>query len=203
MSTVITQLIANLRDGSLVKGRHLKAALRAIARMAPKQGDNISLAEFPDGTVISSTATATELCPLTGVASGLTFRITTGGFIGGLIPENLFDGDGNLASFTIPSTGWNWFYAQVTASNGRLTNIDLDLTATQPPAITPTEGAPPTSFTVPLYAIYVTAEGVSTAYRLWGCGNLNLRPRRIYFRVDAAAGCTYPLIHTWTWEVTG
>jgi hypothetical protein len=203
MSTVITQLIANLRDGSLVKGRHLKAALRAIARMAPKQGDNISLAEFPDGTVISSTATAEVECPLTGIVSGTSFRVTTGGLIGGLIAENLFDASGILPNYPL-ATGWNWLVAYCTSSNGRMTNVEIDLTSTQPPAITPTEGAPPTSFTVPLYAIYVNAtSGSSTAYRLWGCGNVNLRPRRIYFRVDAGAGCTYPLIHTWTWEVTG
>jgi len=204
MITPLAQLIAQLRDGTIVKGRHLKAALKALARMAPLQGANIALREYPDGTVISSTATAeAEPCPLTGVASGLTFTVISGGFIGGLIPENLFDGGGNLPRYAPLATGWNWWVAMVTASNGRLTNIEFDLTTTQPPPITPTEGAHPTSFNVPLYAIYVDGSDVSTAYRLWGCGNLNFRPRRIYFRVDAGAGCTYPLIHTWTWEVTG
>ena len=201
MSPAITQLIAQLRDGSLVKGRHLKAALRAIARMAPIQGDNISLREFSDGTIISSTATAKVECPLNGDATGSRFELTTGGLIGGLIAENLFDAGGLLPVYFL-STGWNWLVAYCTSSNGRMTNVELDHITTQPPAITPTEGAPPTSFTIPLYAVYYSGNS-STAYRLWGCGNVNLRPRRIYFRVDATAGCAYPLIHTWTWEVTG
>jgi hypothetical protein len=206
MISPLAQLIAQLRDGTIVKGRHLKAALKAIARMAPLQGANIALREYPDGTVISTATAEAEPCPLTGVASGNRFELTSAGLIGGLIPVNLFDGSGDLYFYEPISTGgpqFAWLVANCTSSNGRLTDVELDFIFTAPPVITPTEGAPPTAFTVPLYAIYVTAEGVPTAYRLWGCGNLNLRPRRIYFRVDATAGCAYPLIHTWTWEVTG
>lgn len=199
----IAQILANLKDGSVVKGRTLKAALKALQRAFPIQGENIRLREYPDGTVIAALPGATEdTCPLEGVAAGDTFRLTTGGLIGGLIAENLFDGAGNLPSFTSLATGWSWFVGLCTSSNGRMTNVEFDLTTVQPPVITPTEGAPPTSFTIPLYAIYYDGT-TSTAYRLWGCGNVNLRPRRIYFRVDATAGCAYPLIHTWTWEVTG
>lgn len=199
----IAQILANLKDGSIVKGRTLKAALKALQRAFPIQGENIRLREYPDGTVIAALPSATaDTCPLEGLANGDRFELTTGGLIGGLIAENLFDAGGNLPSYTPLATGWNWLVAYCTSSNGRMTNVELDLTTTQPPAITPTEGAPPTSFTIPLYAIYYDGS-TSTAHRLWGCGNVNLRPRRIYFRVDATAGCTYPLIHTWTWEVTG
>ena len=199
----IAQILANLKDGTIVKGRTLKAALKALQRAFPIQGENIRLREYPDGTVIAALPGGTaDTCPLQGLANGDRFELITGGLIGGLIAENLFGAAGELPSYTPLATGFNWIVAYCTSSNGRMTNVEIDLTTTQPPVITPTEGAPPTSFTIPLYAIYYDGT-TSTAYRLWGCGNLNLRPRRIYFRVDATAGCAYPLIHTWTWEVTG
>lgn len=140
----IAQILANLKDGSVVKGRTLKAALKALQRAFPIQGENIRLREYPDGTVIAALPGATEdTCPLEGVAAGDTFRLTTGGLIGGLIAENLFDGAGNLPSFTSLATGWSWFVGLCTSSNGRMTNVEFDLTTVQPPVITPTDVLPP------------------------------------------------------------
>lgn len=52
----IDQILSQLRDGAFVRGRHLKAAIRALSRGLPIPGKGLASKEYPDGTVFSSTA---------------------------------------------------------------------------------------------------------------------------------------------------
>jgi hypothetical protein len=207
----IAEMLGRLNDSALIRGRTLKAIIRVIQRGLVIPGDNLEYREMPDGVLINAKpggSTSVTPCVFDVVLKpSFILQMATGGLVGGIVPSNLFNSYvvpdpayGALSNFGL-TDGWNWLTASVTSSNGRITEVELAILTSAPAPIGATEGAPPTSFLIPLAAIFANDDGPSFVYRLRGCGNVVCRPRRIYSRTDPAAGCSYPLIHTWTWEV--
>lgn len=203
MGNQLDKLLAAVEDMALVKGATVKTLIRAMVRATPQPGAGMALREDAEGLnfdVISSGGAA-AVCTFDALVepteAGWTFRLTSGGLIGGVMPVNLFDVSDVLWSEDLVS-GSYWIVATVAATDGQITSVTLSAESTAPDAIAATEGAPPTVVAVPLWFV---ADGVAT--RLIGCGNVGLNPKLLYSYEKAEVACgEWPLNHVWSWEVS-
>lgn len=187
----------------LLKSSTLKLILDAIQARTPIGGAGFEVQElrqgwFPRLAGADAASTCVLQATVSVVAGDRIFTFLNGGLIGGVLPSNLVDTDGTLYSVNLGSGDLDWIIATVTTASGQITGVTLGADIVPPDPIPTTEGTPPTSFAIPLYA--VTATGV---IRLFGCANIGLSAKLSYSYEKDTVDCgTWPLNLVWTWEVT-
>lgn len=201
--TQLDRLVGDLEDGALVKGRTLKAVIRAMMRNVPIPGKGVLVREEPDGLVfdVGASGAAAEVCTFQASLAvdefgARTFSFISGGLIGGILPSNLFVSD-ELWSDSLGTGTADWIVANVTTSNGVVTAVTLSSEASAPAAIGAEEGGPPSAFVLPLWFV-----GEASITRLIGCGNITLTAKQLfaYEKPDWSCG-EWPLNQVWGWEV--
>ena len=159
---------------------------------------------LPGGTSITikkqKAVNPTPACPLSVTATATSVSFTRTGTIGGLIPSNLVSGN-QLLTLSL-NNGWNYVYAQVQSMAGMVQSVTLAKQSTPVEPIGQTQGLPPTSFKIALYAIHVNA-GASRVFRFWGCGNISVSAMKTVSYTKSSLSCgEYPFIDVWTWTTT-
>ena len=121
----------------------------------------------------------------------VTFRAGT---INGFLPTNY------LTGVTTVATGTRYLVLNCTASNGQITAATFSVDSSQPGAIAPYQGQPPTSFKI---LIGLTIDG--KAFKIWGNGNIQADPVEA-FRIDKvsppAGTLPYVIYYTWSLRLT-
>lgn len=119
-----------------------------------------------------------------------TFRAGT---INGLLPSNY------LTGVTISATGTRYLVLNCTASNGQITGASFSADTSQPGAIAPTIGVPPSVFSL-LIGLTIDGEPI----KIWEGGNIAAAPAES-FRVDRSVATPgalpYEIFYTWEFRV--
>jgi hypothetical protein len=172
-------------------------------RIKPTTSGQVFQKPLPGGTSITvkkQPASGGQSCPMSGSVSGNQFVFSRPGTIGGLIPSNMFQGQ-SLLTLTL-SPGWNYIFANVLTLTGLIQSVTIQIQGAPVEPIGETEGIPPTSFKIPLYAVFLDSGG-GRAVRFFGCGNLGVQSvkRASYTKSSLSCG-EYPFIDVYTWSVT-
>jgi hypothetical protein len=107
--------------------------------------------------------------------------------------------NGKLLTLNL-SAGWNYVYAGVQSFSGLVQSVTIAIQSAPVEPIGQTEGIPPTSFKIPLYAVLRDNQ---QAVRMFGCGNINISALKVLSYAKSQISCgEYPLIDVWTWQTT-
>jgi hypothetical protein len=189
-------------DPTIAKsGKGFGALVDMADRVKPTTSGNVFHKPLPGGTSITVSkpkGTQSITCPLSGVVSDNKFIFTRGGTIGGIIPSNMIS-NGKLLTLNL-SAGWNYVYAGVQSFSGLVQSVTIAIQSAPVEPIGQTEGIPPTSFKIPLYAVLRDNQ---QAVRMFGCGNINISALKVLSYAKSQISCgEYPLIDVWTWQTT-
>ena len=127
---------------------------------------------------------------ITIVGTTATFRA---GSINGVLPSNY------LTGITVAASGTEYLVLNCTASNGQITSASFSSDASQPGAISPIKGQPPTSFSM-LIGLSIDA----VPFKVWGNGNIQADSIEA-FRVDRSplvpGAPSYETYYNWTFRL--
>ena len=185
-------------------GKGFGALVDQVEQGKPTTSGSVFQKPLPGGTsvTIKKQKTLTQTCPLSGLIEDGKFAFTRAGTIGGIIPSNLITGVGGALLKLTLGSGWNYIHANVQSLNGLVQSVTIATQTTPLDPIGETEGLPPTSFKLPLYAVYNEGE-TNRAIRMFGCGNISISALKVlsYAKDEISCG-EYPLIDVWTWQTT-
>jgi len=117
-----------------------------------------------------------------------------------LIPSNMFQGQSLLTLNLSPCL--NYIFANVFTLAGLIQSVTIQIQGAPVEPIGETEGIPPTSFKIPLYAVFLDSGG-GRAVRFFGCGNLSIQAVKVVSYTKPSLSCgEYPFIDIWTWTST-